>query len=69
MTKGKAISQKKIGDKKGFFGVKDGYSTFRETGVSNLSKDNQEIVKRLTFQEDKKQSKMRDRHGNRTNLL
>ena len=69
MTKGKASSAKKINEKKAFFGTKDGLSTFRSTGISHLSRENQEVVKRLTFHSERKQSKLRDRHGQRTNIL
>ena len=58
MTKGKTSSDRKISDKKGFFGMKDGLSTFNKTGISTLSKDNQELVARLTFSSDKKQKQL-----------
>lgn len=48
---------------------RNGFSAFKPSRASSLTRENQRIVERLTFTSEPGQSKLRDRHGNRTNLL
>ena len=45
------------------------FSNFRPTTTACLTTENQRIVNRLTVYQAAQQSKLRDRHGNRANLI
>ena len=50
--------------------TKDGFQSFRSTTIGKLSNASKVIVDRLANKTgEKKQSRLRDRHGNRANVL
>lgn len=62
----KKLMSKTVGFKEA---QKEAFSTFRPTTTARLSKENQDIVHRLSIYSEVRQSKLRDRHGQRTNIL